>query len=143
MLTANDLRDERLLDERMEDLRRTANKVRRNRGTKAMSNWPEEIRAGALALVDDGVVPRKVALAVGVTERTIANWQKAPGSRAPVRELRVVADSPKQDGSEREGLDCNQSEPIRIRVGKGMEIVIPAYQFRAEWLLVLSQGVLS
>jgi len=142
MQVAEQLHDERIIEERLRELRRSAGKVRREHGDRRVQNWPRAIRASALALVGDGVSVATVAEAVGVVLQTIGNWQKSGENKPPVRELRIVPDSPNQPRSDR-GVGEAIGEAIRIRVGEAMEILIPPSQFKSEWLLMLSRRVQS
>jgi hypothetical protein len=128
------------IDERMKDLRRAAGRVQRSRQGRRVKNWPQPIRRSALALVRDNVPHSVVAKSVGVTVQTIYHWQKSADSKPQVRELRVVPDSPSECGSD-DGDEENGGEMVRVRMGKSCEILIPARQFKMEWLIALSREV--
>lgn len=140
MQAAEQLHDWRMVEDRLQELKKNAGRVRRKHGDKMMRSWPDSIRASALALVGDGVSTGVVANAVGVVEQTIVNWRKAKANKSPVRELRIVPDSSGETGR---GVGAEESagELVRITVGKSMEIFIPAGQFKLEWLLALAKGM--
>jgi hypothetical protein len=140
MQAAEQLHDWRMVEDRLQELKKNAGRVRRKHGDKMMRSWPDSIRASALALVGDGVSTGVVANAVGVVEQTIVNWRKAKANKSPVRELRIVPDSSGETGR---GVGAEESagKLVRITVGKSMEIFIPAGQFKLEWLLALAKGM--
>lgn len=71
---------------------------------KTVRRYPEEVKAQAFELLNQGKTMKTVAATVGVSEQTLTNWKKAAGmtkGRKPKKGVNRVAKKDSQPAAQR------------------------------------------